>query len=195
MAIDKQIWQNILNGDQLAYEQIYYEYFKKFYNYGKKFTTDTTLIEDSIQEVFLEIWNKRERIAQIDSPNSYFFSTFRFMLLQKIQQTKRTIQATYSEDDIEFSRELQIIAHETDSELHKKLAEALDSLTPRQREAIFLRFYEGLSYEEVATVLNITVKATYKIMARSLTSLKDLLGASFLLAMLLMPSFRNEFFR
>jgi RNA polymerase sigma factor (sigma-70 family) len=189
--MDKQIWQNILQGDHLAYKQLYYEYFKKFYNYGKKFTTDTALIEDSIQEVFLEIWNKKEKMMQIESPNSYFFSAFRFILLEKIQQSKRSIQANYSEEDIGFSPELQIIARETDRQLQQKLAEALVSLTPRQREAIFLRFYEGLSYEEVANVLNITVKATYKIMGRSLTSLKDHIGSSLMAASLLVQLCRG----
>jgi RNA polymerase sigma factor (sigma-70 family) len=188
--MDKHAWQNILKGDHLAYAQVYHEYFKKFHNYGKKFTSDTALIEDSIQEVFLEIWNKKERIAEIDSPNSYFFSAFRFILLEKIKQLKRTLQANYTEDDIEFSPELEVIARETDSHLNQKLADALQSLTPRQREAIFLRFYEGLSYEEVASILNITVKATYKIMARSLTSLKDQIAISLMAVLFLRHLFR-----
>ncbi|MEJ7830747.1 MAG: sigma factor-like helix-turn-helix DNA-binding protein, partial [Segetibacter sp.] len=50
---------------------------------------------------------------------------------------------------------------------------ALKALTPHQREAIFLRFYQTLSYEEVAETLNISVKATYKIIARSLSALKE----------------------
>jgi RNA polymerase sigma factor (sigma-70 family) len=54
-----------------------------------------------------------------------------------------------------------------------KVQEGLKALTSRQKEAIFLRFYEGLSFEEVATVLHISVKATYKIMARSLESLRN----------------------
>ena len=191
MPIHNQIWQNILRGDRAAYEQLYYEYFKKFYNYGKKFTTDIALIEDSIQDVFIEIWNKKEKMVEIESPNSYFFSAFRFILLERIQNAKRSMTTQSTTEDFEFSRELEIIAGETDEQLQKKLQEALASLTPRQREAIFLRFYEGLSYEDVATVLNITVKATYKIMARCLTSLRDYIGNSPIAAFLLMQLLGN----
>lgn len=172
ILMDKNIWQNILDGDHVAYEALYHNYFKKFYNYGKKFTNDAPLIEDSIQEVFMEIWNKREKIKEIDSPNSYFFSAFRFMLLEKMRQSKR-LSKVRSEEKVEFSIELQIIAREADIEVRQKLAAALQALTHRQREAIFLRFYEGLSYEEVAEILNINVKAAYKIMARGLISLKN----------------------
>jgi RNA polymerase sigma factor (sigma-70 family) len=186
--MDKEKWKNILEGDHAAYEQLYYEYFKKFYNYGKRFTPDTNLIEDSIQEVFLEIWSKREKILKIDAPNSYFFSAFRFILLEKMRQTNR-LASIQAEEEAEFSIELKIMEQEAHSIVRQKLEKALQSLTPRQREAVFLRFYEGLSYEDVASVLNISVKATYKIMARSLASLKDQIGrglAPFILLQLLM---------
>jgi RNA polymerase sigma factor (sigma-70 family) len=171
--IDKQIWKNIIDGDQLAYKQLYTYYFRKFYNYGRKFTSNEFLIEDSIQEVFLEIWNKREKLFEIESENSYFFSAFRFMLLKKIRAAGNTRQLDRSEEEADFSVEQLIIEKELDEELKEKVRLALGALTSRQREAIFLRFYEGLSYEEVAKVLNITVKASYKIMARSLQTLRE----------------------
>ena len=73
----------------------------------------------------------------------------------------------------EFSIDHFIMARETGQEMKEKLERSLANLTARQREAIFLRFYEGLSYEEVASVLQITTKATYKIMARALAELRE----------------------
>ncbi len=185
--MDKQLWQNILEGDQSAYQQLYFAWFKKFYTYGKKFSLDPLLIEDSIQEVFLLIWNKREKIAQLHSPNSYFFGAFRFILLDKLRQAKR-ITAFNFEDETLFLTEQATYDQENDPARVQKLKAALQSLTPRQREVIFLRFYEGLSYEEIANVLNITVKATYKIMARSLGSLKEQLLVSITTLMVLLQN-------
>jgi RNA polymerase sigma factor (sigma-70 family) len=155
------------------YEELYKTYFKKFFNYGRKFTKDIYLIEDSIQEVFLDIWNKRQRSVEIESLNSYFFSSFRYNLFKKIKQGAQTLTLGDQDSEPEFSIEQKIIAEEITNEQFLKVHEGLKALTSRQREAIFLRFYEGLSFDEVATVLNITVKATYKIMARSLATLKD----------------------
>lgn len=72
-----------------------------------------------------------------------------------------------------FSVETVIIDAENKTALSNELQHALTSLTSRQLEAVFLRFYEGFSYEEVASMLNISVKATYKIIARALAHLKD----------------------
>jgi RNA polymerase sigma factor (sigma-70 family) len=171
--MNKQTWQHIIDGDRAAYASMYTEYFKKLFNYGRKFTTDETLIEDSIQEMFLDIWHKKEKMLEVDSFNSYFYSSFRFILFKKIKSAGRTVQSNEFEDEPEFSSEYLLIKRESDVEMQRLLQAALTELTPRQREAIFLRFYEGLSYEEVAGILDISVKATYKIMARSLLVLKE----------------------
>jgi RNA polymerase sigma factor (sigma-70 family) len=177
--MDRQLWQNIIEGDRLAYEKLYVDCFKRFYNYGKKFTGDIVLIEDSIQEVFLDIWSHKQKALNIESPDSYLFSSFRYILFKKIKLANNSIAVTEANAEPEFSVEQVIISREENKETEKKLSEALRSLTSRQREAIFLRFYEGLSYEEIAVVLNITVKASYKIMARSLLNLKEKLSFPF----------------
>ncbi len=184
--MDKQTWQNIIDGDTEAYASIYTDYFKKLFNYGRKFTTDETLIEDSIQEMFLDIWRKKEKMLEVDSFNSYFFSSFRFILFRKIKNVGKTVQSNEFEDEPEFSSEYLLIKKESDRELQQSLQHALSELTPRQREAVFLRFYEGLSYEEVAAILNISVKATYKIMARSLLTLKEKMMLPLILIILLL---------
>jgi RNA polymerase sigma factor (sigma-70 family) len=182
-------WENIIH-DRTAYKKLYVDYFKKFYNYGKKFTTNTSLIEDSIQEVFLDFWARRQKMSEVNSLSSYFFSSFRYILLRKIKEEKKVISSEQFEAEPAFSIDIAIINQEITNELQAKLKTALDSLTPRQREAIFLRFYQNLSYEEVADVLAISVKATYKIVARSLSALKENLSdsAAFLLLLFILKS-------
>jgi RNA polymerase sigma factor (sigma-70 family) len=165
-------WISIID-DQEAYKELYRFYFKKFYNYGKKFTTNSPLIEDTIQEVFLDIWSKRQKLLNVKSVNAYFFSSFRYTLFRNIKQELKISGCEEFEAEPCFSIDYIIINDEIDEELQAKLKKALNALTAHQREAILLRFYENLSYEEVATILNISVKATYKIMARSLSALKE----------------------
>lgn len=166
------LWKNIANGDKEAYAELYELFFKKLYTYGKKFTADKEVIEDSIQDVFYEIWTKRERIKTVDTPAAYFLSAFRYILLKRIKRTTAALEEMQFSNELELSFEHLKIASEVQQELQIKLSAALAILTPRQREAIYLRFYLGLAYEEVALVLNITTKATYKIISRSLLSLR-----------------------
>lgn len=165
------------------YEETYKTYFNKFYNYGKKFTSNTWLIEDSIQEVFLDIWQKQKPGQAVEFSKSYYFAAFRYTLFRKIKQVNK-FEEVYDSEEPEFSAEEKIISTEISEEKRKKIQQALQSLTSRQREAIFLRFFEGLSYEEVAEVLNISVKGTYKIIARSLSSLKSKFSKSLLIDIL-----------
>jgi RNA polymerase sigma factor (sigma-70 family) len=189
--MDKQTWQHIIDGDTEAYTSIYTSYFRKLFNYGRKFTVDETLIEDCIQEMFLDIWNKKEKMLEVESYNSYFYSSFRFILFKKIKSSGRIVQSNEFEDEPVFSSEYILIQKESDRAVQQSLQAALSELTPRQREAIFLRFYEGLTYEEVAAILDISVKATYKIMARSLLSLKEKMMLPLMVVMLLIREFEN----
>ncbi|SEW52656.1 RNA polymerase sigma factor [Chitinophaga arvensicola] len=171
--MDNPIFQHIINGDTDAYSGLYKEYYRKFYNYGRKFTSNIHLIEDSIQEVFLDLWKRRDKLAHVTSPNFYLYSSFRYILLRKIKQHDKLVLNESGEEPIAFSIENVIVNNELNEELQLKLQKAIKSLTGRQLEAIFLKFYENLSYPEVASILNISVKATYKIMARSLSALKE----------------------
>jgi RNA polymerase sigma factor (sigma-70 family) len=190
LQMDTQIWNDIAKGDMQAYETLYVAYFKKLYVYGRKFTTDVATIEDSIQEVFLDVWKKRERAASRQLPDSYFFASFRYILLKKAKQRARFYYTDHL-PDMPFAPEQFTLSGEKDAALQQKLQEALRTLTPRQREAIFLRFYAGLSYEEVAAVLRISVKAAYKIMARSLAALKDALSLSLVALLFLLRTLKG----
>lgn len=177
MQADKQLWLKIAAGDRQAYAEAYRFYYRRFYNYGRKFTDDEALLQDSIQETLLIVWEKRHSFSTIDHPATYFYTSFRNALLRKLKWQRRITRETGAIDGPEFGADQLIISKETEAGVKERLQKALNSLTPRQREAIFLRFYEGLSYEEVAAVLRITTKATYKIMARALLQLKEQLLA------------------
>lgn len=173
MQVDKQLWTRVAEGDQQAYAAVYRFYYRRFYNYGKKFTDDAALIEDSIHEVLLTIWDKRHTLYAIEHAGTYFYTTFRHALLQKLKRQNKIVSADHQEGIAEFGVDQLIISKETEAHVKEQLQRALNTLTPRQREAIFLRFYENLPYEQVALILDITVKATYKIVARALSQLKD----------------------
>ena len=165
-------WENTINDDN-AYAKLYVGYYKKFYNYGKKFTGNTLIIEDAIQEVFLDAWAKKGKMLQVRSVEAYFFSSFRYILFQKLKQNKKQPGNEGFPEEPSFSIESVLINREMHRALQVKLKIAFERLTTRQCEAVFLRFYQNLSYDQVAQVLGISVKATYKIIARSLTALRE----------------------
>lgn len=168
---------------------MYRFYYRRFYNYGRKFTDDESLIEDAVQEALLMVWDKRHMLASVGYPGTYFYTSFRYLLFGKLRQRKEVAADDSPEGEPDFSIDQILISKETDAAVKEQLHKALAALTARQREAIFLRFYEGLSYEEVAAVLAITTKATYKIMARALQQLKENLVLPAVLLVLVVKGF------
>ena len=192
MILDKSLWANIETGDKEAYSEAYIFYYKKLFNYGRKITDDIALIEDAIDEVFIMIWTNRKKLHSILSPQAYIFSSFRNNIIKAIKSSKLvSLPGKNTETEVEFSIDSIIIKEEADAEMKHQISQAILQLTDRQREAIFLRFYEGLSYIEIAGVMNISVKATYKIMARALAVLKNSLAIPTMLLTILL----REFFR
>jgi len=177
MAVMDQLrWKDIIQGDRQAYSEMYTTFYRSFFNYGRKFTEDSDLIEDAIQEVLMVAWTDRLKLEQIHSPRAYLFTAFRHALFARLRRLSHFTANLPDEPD--FPADHLILKKETDLLRHEQLQAALRQLTSRQREAIFLRFYEGLSYEQTAEVMGISVKATYKLMARSLLQLRDILAIS-----------------
>lgn len=173
MKISSDIWEALAKHDKNAYSKVFVHFYNHLFNYGKKFTSDTGLVEDAVQETLLTVWDKRTSLNEIRSPETYFYNTFRYLLFDRIKRNNKLASFDNEQAGFEFSIDEKLIQKEQGSLQIHKLKGAISSLTPRQREAIFLRFYEGLSYEEVAEILAITQKATYKIVARALLQLKD----------------------
>jgi RNA polymerase sigma factor (sigma-70 family) len=184
--LENEVWTRVGGGDQDAYGQIYVFYYRRLYNYGRKMTTDIALLEDALQETLVAVWTGRERLHKVRKPHSYLLQTFRFILFRKLRLDRRV----QSLEDVEtgepdFGREEMLIRGDLQADQRQRLGQALQTLTSRQREAIFLRFYEGLSYEEVAGIMSISVKGTYKLMSRALLQLKETLSLPFLTILLL----------
>ncbi|MEC5145514.1 RNA polymerase sigma factor [Chitinophaga sp. 212800010-3] len=177
-------WLSFLQGNKRALAACYNDYADYLYNYGCKFTTDTLMVEDTIQDLFLKLWKNRENLGQPASVKNYLLKSLRGLLIRNISRTQRHASDELEEEnyvfELEGSPEHIRIAGEQAAQRSLLLNTALARLTPRQREAVFLRFYEDMSYEDISDILSITVKATYKIMARALEALHGQLGEQLL---------------
>ncbi len=173
--MDKATWLEISKGNKEAYSRTYIFFYKRLYNYGRKLTDDIPLLEDTVQEVLMDIWKNREGLPSIGAQSAYYYASFRNALIAKLKRQRKNV-VPGSAEEFEFPVEHFIVRREQQEQVQLQLIAALKTLTPRQREAIFLRFYEGFSYEEVAQVMEISVKGAYKIMARALLQLKETLS-------------------
>lgn len=172
-------WSAFTAGDERILERIYNTFFDVLYNFGRKYTTDEELVQDAIQDLFVRFWKNRANLREPPSLKNYLFKAFRNHMVDRLKAESR-----YVADELGDSHVFELVpsveeVHVSDEVVHArktKLNEAIERLTSRQREAVFLRFYEEFSYDEIANVLNITTKATYKLMARSIDAIREGLG-------------------
>ncbi len=170
-------WEAFVSGDEQVFELVYDAFFKPLYNYGRKFTVDSELIEDAIQDLFIRFWKNRANLNKPSSLRNYLFKAFRNHLMDRLKASGRYVlgDGEHLQFDIVQSVEQVKIGLELDHAKSLRLTKAMEQLTERQKEAVFLRFYESCSYEEIAETMDITIKATYKLMARSIDAMRSAL--------------------
>lgn len=147
------------------------------------FHSDKSLIKECIQDLFVKLWNNRLHLLKVDQIRYYLFRSLRNTILTKLSAHARHTFYELDEErytfEISYPQEHELIASEDQIESYRQFRAAMDKLTSRQREIIYLRYIKGLEYEEVAAIMDITVKAAYKLVARSLGTLKQNLPQSF----------------
>lgn len=170
-------WQSFKAGNADAFEYLYRNYSSGLYNYGSKFSPDKDLIKECIQDLFVGIWTRRATLGNPEHLKNYLYKSFRHLIFKKAFQLQNFERYDEANDNYAFQVSLNVEEAMIDGEhrinVSAQLNLAMAKLTARQREAVFLRFYEQLSYEEIAEVMDISVKASYKIMARALGFLKE----------------------
>ncbi|MEM6841238.1 MAG: sigma-70 family RNA polymerase sigma factor [Bacteroidota bacterium] len=177
---DEELWNMLKQGHRDALEKIFRQYVRILYAYGNRFTQDTALVEDCIQDLFQEIWHKRDTLGATDSIKRYLLGALRYGIIRKLRQgaSFSSLQDTPSREfQLTLSVEEVLMAEEQTKMERTALQNAILKLTPRQREAVYLRYFQQLSYDEVAKVMHISYQAARNLTYQSLKHLKQYLSA------------------
>ena len=176
---DKIYWEQMRLGDKQALYELYNKMYFHLIRFGLKINADDELIKDCVNQIFLNLWDKRERLQPIDNVKSYLMTTLRRCILDQLAyQNKMDLafnKLGAEEDWSELSYEEIIINLQQDQEMREKLHNAIKQLTPRQIELIKLKFFEGLSYEQIAERTSQTVKTSYNTIYDAIKQLRKLL--------------------
>ncbi len=177
------LWQAFRQGDKAAYEKIYRTYAKELYDYAYRFQVDKQLIHDCLQDLFVELWVKRERLAETSSIIFYLMKALRNRLFRSLGNQKRLLHTEGSEHPFEIvlPTENTWIEQQQEDERNRQLLQAIDQLSDRQREAVYLRFYKNLDYTEIAELMLLEQQSVYNLVFRALQVLRKKLSSAWLL--------------
>ncbi|WP_339864352.1 sigma-70 family RNA polymerase sigma factor [uncultured Algoriphagus sp.] len=178
---DSTIWSAFVQGSEYALSLLFERYADKLFNYGKQFSSDTGLVNDAIQDVFYQLIKTKDRLSSAQSVKHYIFSSFRRRLLRLLKQRKNIV---FDENiglsgkfQLSFTPDYHSISTQFTVDQKVLLENACNQLPARQREILALYFFEGLSYKEIADIMEFSqVKSARKLLYRSLEGLSELLG-------------------
>ena len=179
--IEIELWNSFRSGNREALNTIFEKYVRLLYAYGRNMTRDQGLISDCIQDIFVELWVKRGTLAaQVNSIKYYLFKSIRRRILRRLSTDRRFFGQSIPEDyskEVEFHIEFNLIQEQVSRELSLQLKASVATLSKGQQEAIYLKFNENMTCEEIASVMDTNVKAVYNLVGKSIISLRKFFKA------------------
>ena len=170
---ESHILEKIRQGDLEAYETIFKAYYQSLCIFALRYLKRTDLAEEIVQDIFVNIWEKRSSLVFEVSLKSYLYravhnNSLKFLQHQKVvdKHAKRVMDR--GEDYFsEPSQNLQV------EELNAKLGIAFAAMSDKTREIFEMSRNEGLKYQEIAEKLRISVKTVEAHMGNALKILRE----------------------
>lgn len=174
---DNQLWQDFKDGEKYALSKIYHLHVESLYRYGKKFSSDSDLIKDTIQDLFFDLIRTREKLGSTDHIYFYLIKAFRRKLFRSISETKQARQSDNFEDtftaNIVYSVEEDWIQKEHLTKKEEMIQKGLSELSPKQREILYYRFNCDFEYEQICEIMSMKYDSARKMVFRALKSLRE----------------------
>ncbi|WP_373514217.1 RNA polymerase sigma factor [Persicitalea sp.] len=183
-ASEALLWRRMLNGDAAAFEQLMIAQYRSLFHYGLKFSSDQGFVRDCIQDLFLHVWERRDSLNADIPPKPYLMASLRRMMHRAAEKLPQVLDPQSDSSNhtlvrIEFSVEKRYIQRESARLLSEQLKTLLDELPLRQKEVIYLKFYQDLSRCQVAMVMDIAPQTVSNLLQMALRKLKKYWEAEF----------------
>lgn len=160
---DASAWKAFKEGNESAFIYIYERYFHVLYAYGFRIISDSSVVKDALQDMFISLRERRKYLGDTDDIKFYLFKCLKRRLIKDFsawQGKKEGLDAIPEEIHFALSYETQLIDQQLTKEKIIKLNAAIAQLSPRQREIIYYSFYEGLSYAQIQEIMGLENQQT-----------------------------------
>jgi RNA polymerase sigma-70 factor (ECF subfamily) len=169
-------WKCMLEGDQNAFLKIYNLHYRSLFRYGFYLSRDKELTKDCIQEVFLELWNNSAAVNKnVHDVKGYLFTWLRRKIHKAVSHSikQKEKESNACPTGEELSYEELLIAFQTTEQDKERLTRALNNLTKKQLELIKLKYFDDLSYEQIACKTSLATRTIYNTIYEALRHLRS----------------------
>lgn len=170
---EEDLWKDFKRGDEYAYEFMFKKYYNLLLSYGLRMNRNMEEIKDCIQQLFTGLWESRQRLGSNNSIRSYLSASLRRMILRRLNDKFHYISIDDISPDfhVDISIELKHIRSHVEGTQIRLLTELIHKLPDRQKEALYLKYYNDYSFSEIAETMGITTRGVYKLIAKAVDQL------------------------
>lgn len=174
LTSDSELWNNFVSGNDDAYKTIYNNHIQSLFKFGLHFTRDEELVQDCIQDLFIDLHKYRSRLKPTNNIKLYLFVSIKRKIIRSCSKEEKYMQLTNQNMLFLFS-----VTSDEDAENDMRskrlelLEKAMGELSNRQREAIYLRFVSEMSYEELGEVLQMNYQSARNLIFRGMEKLRE----------------------
>ena len=161
------------NGKDIL-SKIFLDYYDDLIRFAKRFEQDEDLIKDLIQDLFLKLWKGNQLQEENANIKAYLFKSLRNIWINQIR--KKRINTEFSdnlEETFIYQNEDFSANEEIDERRKKTLLDVLNQLPEKQRESIYLKYFQGFDIEEIAEILNMNRQSVRNNLYRAMTKLRE----------------------
>lgn len=185
---DADLFKCFKKGDERAFEDLYRKYFKILSHYGFRICQDHELIENAIQDLFIDLWRRRVFLGEIENVKFYLIKSLRNQLVRNSQ--KDVLENSEDVNDFldylgSLSIEQTIIQQESEELRNFKMQEAISKLSTRQKEVIHLRYFQNLSLDEISNLIILPKQVVKNLLSKSYAVLRVYLKSTYLILLFL----------
>ncbi len=185
---DVRLMLQVRDGNAAAFEALVEKHQKRLVMVLEHLVSDRTQAEDLAQDVFLRVYRARERYVPTAKFSTWLYTITHNVASNSIRKSSRRkeVNLVTSPSGSMPVRPLDTMAKDKSNlmptrladqkEMEKVIREAIQSLGPRQRMAMLLSKYEGMSYNEIAESMELTTQAVKSLLSRARGNLKEMLA-------------------
>lgn len=173
------LWKRIKAGETQAFHELYMQFADTLFSFGLIYSKDQEFVKDCIHDLFFDLYKYRKNLSDNDHIRNYLFKS----LKRKIQspqsgKLKLVFTNTFQEGNEQKASLAEAEGLENQEENIENIRIAMGKLSDRQQEVLNLRFQVGLSYTEIAKILDISVESARTLVYRSVKTIREELKLS-----------------
>ena len=178
---DIELWRKLQAGEESALHELMRLFYNDLYRYGLKLIQRDELCKDCIQTIFCTLWEKRGNLPEVKAVKSYLLSALRNEAIRQLNKDRKLHLTLSGQNDlfpIQFTIEELLIQEQTQAHQKLVLFKTINELSKRQREVIYLHFYEDMEAAQIAEIMSLQIQSVYNLLSESIKVLRNKLASN-----------------